>query len=142
MQEHNRLVLTAGVQQGDPRPAALTSPLTAVKMLPIHTNTCAYDTVEHFCYHLGKQKERKSLIHSTLGHLLLCLVIFLSTLLPSVCITSLMPREKNGHCCIIMYHLYRCLSFFYSPSFSLFFFISNSGHTFATSVSSYRVGKM
>lgn len=53
VQKHNTLVLTAGMQQGDPRPAALTSPLTRSQLLPLKrflfTQTiCTYNTAEHF----------------------------------------------------------------------------------------------
>ncbi len=57
VQKHNTLVLTAGMQQGDPRPAALTSRLTRSQLLPLKwflfTETiCTYNTVEHFCLNI------------------------------------------------------------------------------------------
>ncbi len=57
VQKHNTLVLTAGMQQGDPRPAALTSRLTRSQLLPLKwflfTQTiCTYNTVEHCCLNI------------------------------------------------------------------------------------------
>lgn len=57
VQKHNPLVLTAGMQQGDPRPAALTSRLIRSQLLPLKwflfTQTiCTYNTVEHFCLNI------------------------------------------------------------------------------------------
>ncbi len=57
VQKHNTLVLTAGMQQRDPRPAALTSRQTRSQLLPLKwflfTQTiCTYNTVEHLCLNI------------------------------------------------------------------------------------------